>query len=351
MLAITAWGPASYVWRYFTHHRRLRDITLPPEDLSWKSRALLLRSLALVTVLLAIGLFIFTPQAERFARSEWFAPTLMGAFGSYVLGTLVAGWRKGEIQPLVRGVSATFRRAEQPKRYWASMAWNGLLAFACVLGSAGILRDILTPRCDDPDTADVAELTEALASCDDAAAQTGLDPQDRAATLAARGRVNHRLGKLPEAVEDYSAALALNPRDAHTLSNRGQLLEWMGHSVRAIDDLDASLTLEPDNPDARLSRGLAHYDLGQTALAERDFATLGTDDSRLAGALATQVEAALSAKRYQEAVRLATRALAIQPENRWVLQLRADAYWQLGEKALSQADDDRFRALRSRQPN
>ena len=136
VLAITAWAPTNYVWQYLTHERTPRDITQPPEDTSWKSPRLFFRSLAVVAVLIGIGIFAFTPQAEQFAKSQWFVPALAGAFGSYAIGTLIPGWRNGSIEPLVRGISESYSRDTQPKRYWASLIWNGVLGIALLIMSA-----------------------------------------------------------------------------------------------------------------------------------------------------------------------------------------------------------------------
>jgi hypothetical protein len=82
----------------------------PPDDLSWRSEGYFYRSLAISITLVAVGMFIFTPAAESFARSDAFVPSLLGAIGTYALGTTIHGWRNGRIEPLLRGLSRTFDR-------------------------------------------------------------------------------------------------------------------------------------------------------------------------------------------------------------------------------------------------
>lgn len=344
-LAITAAAPASYCWRYLTHRFELRDITLPPEDLSWKSKSQFYRSLAILTLLLGIGIFIFTPQAEAFARSEWLFPTLAGVFASFALATVVPGWRNREIQPLLNGVHGKFRREDQPKRYWASLAWNTLVGCALFVVSLGIVRDNLTPECDDPDTEDRTVLNAALAECDAMLSDAPREREGLAELYAARGRVHHRLGQTDEAVRDYSRAIADDPGDAYSLRNRGALLLYAEKLRAAIADLDASLALEPDNEEAYYDRGVAHALLGHRQLAERDFLRSGVNGPPWSALLLRRAEIAIDRKNYTEAIELATQTLETEPENMLALQLRAEAYWKLGQLDLSTRDDDRVRAL------
>ena len=349
-LAIGAIAPARYVWRYFTHSRRPSDITQPPEDLSWKSRRLLYRNAAIMVVLLVFGIFILTPKWRAFAKSDWFVPSLLAAFGSYAVGTLVPGWRDRKIQPLVRGVYTAFQRKTQPKRYWASLVWNASLGLGLLSVAAAITRDNLTPTCDDPDTEDAAALGKALAVCDAIAQEPGRNSAERADVFAARGRIDQRLGKYADAVRAYSSALALQPRDSYSLYNRGSLLLSEGKFQAAIADFDASLALRPDNADAYRDRGFAHLQLRHDADADKDFAALGSLEPLPPSLLAQRAEFAIERGDFNFAVRLASRALKREPENTYALRLRSEAYWKLGNQALSQADDDRLRSIEGHAP-
>ena len=344
-LAIGAIAPAKYVWRYFTHDRTLRDITQPPEDLSWKSRRLFYRNVAIVAFLIGFGIFILTPQARAFARSDWFVPSLFAAFGSYAAGTLVPGWREGKIQPLVRGVDTAFEREAQPRRYWASLAWNALLGLGFLAGAVAITRDNLTPTCDDPDTEDTIALREALTACDALGSEPGRDAAEQADVFAARGRIDQRLGRNSDAIRAYSSALALEPRDFYSHYNRGSLLLSKGKLEATIADFDASLALRPDDADSYRDRGFAHLQLHHDALSDKDFAALGIREPLSPSLLAQRADFAIERGDFDFAVRLATQALEREPENTYALRLRSEAYWKLGNEALSQVDDDRVRSI------
>lgn len=244
----------------------------PPDDLSWRSEGYFYRSLAISITLVAVGMFIFTPAAESFARSDAFVPSLLGAIGTYALGTTIHGWRNGRIEPLLRGLSRTFDREEQHLRYWASLGWNAVLGCALLAGSAGIVHENKTLRCDDSE--DKGLLTDALEACDTLLAQEGLGEESRADLLAARGRVHHRLGADSRALADYSAALDLEPNDSYALYNRAIIYTRMGDLQSSIEDFDATLALRPDNQEAYLNRGLAFLDTGRPDKAIDDFTAL-----------------------------------------------------------------------------
>lgn len=340
-LGIAAIAPASYCWRYLTHTRRLRDITLPPEDLSWKSKPAFYRSLAMLAALLGFGVVAFTPQAEAFAKSEWLAPTLFGAIGGYVLSTVAAAWRTGEVEPMLRGTSWRFQRDEQPKRYWASLSWNFLIGSALSLASIGTVRDALTPRCDDPDSDDVAVLEDALSTCNTMLAQGDNAPARQAELFAARGRIYDRLGRSNDAQIAYSRAIDLDPTDSYALYNRGALLLEAGKPAAAIRDLDASLSLRPDNDEGYFRRGVAHASLRNFPLAERDFAKVATASTFFSWAVRGRAAIAIEQQRYDDAIAIATRFLADTPDDPDMLKLRADAYWKSGHEALARVDDER----------
>lgn len=344
-LAICVVGAAIYCWRYLTHSLNPRDITLPPEDLSWKSRPQFYRSLGIVAVLTGLAVFVWTPKAEEFAKSGWLYPALLGIIGSYSIATVIRGWKCGVIQPLIRGVDTSFNHAEQPKRYWASLLWNAFLGTACLAGSLAVGRDNLTPECIDPDTEDQAELQDALAECNALAADGDLKAATLADFHAARGRIFQRLGRFENATEDYSRAIALDPRDSFSLHSRGVIHAYRGRFAAAIADLNASLALRPDNPGGYDDRAWVHALAGHRELAEKDFRRSGERAPPWAHILVRRAELAIERGDYASAVILSSEALATQPDDMLALQLRSEAYFELGRLEESARDDDRVRTL------
>jgi len=64
--------------------------------------------------------------------------------------------------------------------------------------------------------------------------------------LFASHRDRLKLGRLPEAIDAFTNAIRLRPRDAHVRANRGIVHLDLGQKEPAIDDLEAALELEPD---------------------------------------------------------------------------------------------------------
>jgi len=89
--------------------------------------------------------------------------------------------------------------------------------------------------------------------------------------LANRGATHKLNGDVEASLSDLDAALALEPENPRILQIRGSIHRGLGHHARALADLDASIRLRPDYPLALLQRGLAHQALGDPAKAAEDW--------------------------------------------------------------------------------
>ncbi|TIX49703.1 tetratricopeptide repeat protein [Alteraurantiacibacter aquimixticola] len=371
-LAIFGWAHAHYVWMHIAHDPSRREITAPPEDLSWRSDNLFYRSLAILAGVVSLAVFIFTPHASEFAQSDFFVPALLGLVGSAAVGRALADWRSGTTEPLIRGVSATYNKASQPLKYWASLAWNASVGIAFLATSLFVFDDHTRQRCDD----DVGEqaLSEMLETCSLMLAENNLDQDGRAELLAARGRVNHRLQESMSALDDYSAALELEPQDSYTLYNRALIHSRLGNLPSAIDDLNASLAInpdfddayiergnafldtgqfekaigdfttlferDPDHPYALANRGIAHAWMGNADVAEKDFSRVAKDSPGWIVVLRGRAILATNRDDDESAIEFLNDALAIQSDDTFSLHMRAEIYWENGQRDLAARDDD-----------
>ena len=105
----------------------------------------------------------------------------------------------------------------------------------------------------------------------DAAAQShpqSADVQD------AMGALQHRLGRLPQALDCYERALALDEQRLQTWINSGNALESLGALRRAIENFERGLTLEPANAPCQAGIVSCAYRLCDWDLAARALATL-----------------------------------------------------------------------------
>lgn len=75
--------------------------------------------------------------------------------------------------------------------------------------------------------------------------------------LPARPPSCPQMGRLDEAVADYSTAISLEPRNANAFHNRGSTLDKMGRLDHAVADFSAALELDPSNATTHNARGLA----------------------------------------------------------------------------------------------
>jgi tetratricopeptide (TPR) repeat protein len=377
-IGAAAFAPARYVIRHIAHSPERRDITQPPEDLSWRSTGQLVRNLAVLVVAAVLALFIFTPAASQFAHSDWFAPTLGTALALFALYSVVEGFLTGRIRPLVRGVSQTYERAAQPKRFWASLSWNSLLVGGFLWFAAVMIWKLPESRCLNSEGAEAAQAklsacTELLAHADTA--------DEQADILAQQGLAYHWLGDYENARKAYSRAIELDPKDSYSLYNRGLTHEFLGRPDLALADFSASLALRPDNADGYVerggiflnggnfdgaiadftraherepdkaspiaNRGLAYAWKGEQALATADFKTVKKIDPT--NQVLLHGEAVLYLKEHDpaKAVALFTEALRNYPNDRWALRMRADAYWDMGELDKARDDDDRLAELKN----
>ena len=73
----------------------------------------------------------------------------------------------------------------------------------------------------------------------------------------ARAIADHRLGRLDEALSEIDAVLIQNPKDAYALELRGQILLESGKLADAIRDYTAAVALAPKEPLIRVGLGSA----------------------------------------------------------------------------------------------
>ena len=86
-----------------------------------------------------------------------------------------------------------------------------------------------------------------------------------------RGRANQRLNGHKEAIEDFTAALNLNPT-ADGFRGRAQSWRAIGDYAGAVRDLDQAIRLD-STPDDYTQRGWVHFILGNDGSALSDFDT------------------------------------------------------------------------------
>ena len=97
---------------------------------------------------------------------------------------------------------------------------------------------------------------------------------DYAPALAGRAHAWARKGELDRAIEDFTAALRIEPDNPEALTGRAHV--WMGKREldQAIEDFTAALRIEPDSPAALFGRGVSWDHKGELDRAVEDFTQL-----------------------------------------------------------------------------
>lgn len=158
--------------------------------------------------------------------------------------------------------------------------------------------------------------------------QKGLEDCNKAISLndnfdtayAFRGLIRRNLGTdrdsaAAAAIEDFTAAIAVNPRYVGAFNERGATRSQLGYFSEAIADFNASLQIDPNNVMALRSRGAAYRQLGESASALKDLNAALAIDQTDAAALLERGLVHTDLAEYSDAVTNLRQALEHDPEN------------------------------------
>jgi formylglycine-generating enzyme required for sulfatase activity len=90
-----------------------------------------------------------------------------------------------------------------------------------------------------------------------------LDPEN-VDTINSRGIAYHRLKKYPEAINDYTRAIEMNPSEADIYCNRGLSFSDLGRHELALGDYIQAIRLNPSHEKARIYLKKARHQLKDT---------------------------------------------------------------------------------------
>ncbi|MCJ0871392.1 tetratricopeptide repeat protein [Streptomyces sp. AP-93] len=207
----------------------------------------------------------------------------------------------------------------------------------------------------DTDSAEVTRWSEELRSNLDQPApgiaaltllltRAALDTDARAAALTLRGRDHREAEQYPQALADYTHALALNPQAERTYFGRAWTHALTRSDDEAIADYTRVIELDPGQFSSLVGRALSYRSSGryEEALADLDRAMAIVPDDQWA--ITSRGVTYHGMARYEEALADFTRALAVQPANgAQTLVNRAHTFEVLGR--YEEALDDFRRAI------
>lgn len=286
-------------------------------------------------------LFIaYTRAGQRLAKVPSFWSILMIGCGAWALITVARAFANGQIEPFARGFYNTYERETQPKRFWASVAWNTIFGCFCIW----LAFEMVTPAQSQSTSEDVNRCfdTHVIAPQDELAACNRLlanrNAQSAVPLYVGRSFAYTRIGDHQRAIDDLTEALHEKPDDAGHLYWRGVEYYRAGNPERAIQDLSDAIRLQPDYFYALLDRGTLYSKLGDTrrAIADLDEAIrLRPNDS---GAFNNRGTAYLRSGDLAHAIADFSEVLRLDPSHVIALENRALAYSSAGDLRHAIAD-------------
>jgi tetratricopeptide (TPR) repeat protein len=361
------------------------DIAEPLEASAPTTKKWYWRYLPLAVIVVGFAFVAYTPTGKQLAQQPSFLPILMVGFGCWSVFTVAQGFLNGRIEPFARGFYNTYERATQPKRFWASMAWNALFGGFFLWLAFTTSRDATTqplrdrcynegrkyqpldviPACSQLLTgkgslggwsrADVfvgrgiayADFGRPESAIADYTAAIRLQPNYPEAYYD-RALAFEQIGAVSRALTDYGSAIQQNPKDADPYFSRGLIYLNMRRFDEAISDFTRSHDLNPKNVWPLANRGLAYAWKKDTAHAKQDFAAVRAIDPENRVLLHGEGLMFMFGGDLDAAVDRFTTALTRDPSDVWSLQMRADAYQQMGNFTQARADRDKLLQLRKR---
>lgn len=146
------------------------------------------------------------------------------------------------------------------------MVANIVLVLALLTSIEPALRAADAPEPDALRCADGSAVADAaIRACTRLLNSGRYDEAGRVAWLSNRGLHRHRSGRLVEAAQDFSDAIALQPDAAQLYLNRGAAYGMAGALEKALLDFEKVIKLEPGSADGHMNRATALEKMGRYA--------------------------------------------------------------------------------------
>jgi tetratricopeptide (TPR) repeat protein len=126
-----------------------------------------------------------------------------------------------------------------------------------------------------------------------------------------KGMKKLQAGDLKGAIEDYTQAIAENPKDFESYLNRGIAQAELGKNKEAIADYSQAMQLDADSSTAYYNRANAYHQLKQYPEAIKDYSNAIQLTPEYAYAYANRAASYFKAGRKEEAMRDLQQAIAI----------------------------------------
>ena len=168
----------------------------------------------------------------------------------------------------------------------------------------------------------------------DYTAAMALDPKEATAVLW-RGNAKEKLKDYQGAIADYTAAMALDPKDATAVRRRGNAKRKLEDYQGAIVDYTAAMALDPKDKYAAMNRGLAKNELKDYQGAIADYTAAMALDPKDAVVMEWRANAKRELKDYEGAIADYTAAITLDPTDQANYISRASVVTKLCESGRS----------------
>jgi tetratricopeptide (TPR) repeat protein len=144
-----------------------------------------------------------------------------------------------------------------------------------------------------------------------------------------RGLEYFDIGYYDQALSDYTASIALNPKNANVYNNRGNAYHAKRDYDRAIADFDQAIVLSPGLTLAYNNRAVAYAGKGDLDRAIEDYSQAIALDPAYAGAYGNRGNIFFKKGEYDRALADFDQAIVINPRSALFYRSRAKAYQEL----------------------
>ena len=153
-------------------------------------------------------------------------------------------------------------------------------------------------------------------------------------------------GYYDQAIDDYSASIALNPKNADVYNNRGNAYHAKRDYDRAIGDFDQAIAIDPAHALAYNNRAIAYGTKGEFDRAIEDYSQAIALNPAYAGAYSNRGNIFFKNGQFDRALADFDQAIVINPKSALFYRNRAKAYQELRLYERAIADYQRSLDLR-----
>jgi tetratricopeptide (TPR) repeat protein len=162
-------------------------------------------------------------------------------------------------------------------------------------------------------------------------------------SIAQRGHIYELMERYPEAIADFSRAIALDPEDKWMIAQRGHTYQLMERYPEAIADFTRAIALNPKYKGTIILRGYTYFLMERYLEALVDFSQAIELDPESKWAITMRSITYQSMERYSEAIADFSQAIELDPESKWAITMRGITYQSM--ERYSEAIADFTRAI------